>query len=106
MNDPTPAMPGLDLLDPEAVAARDAVFGACYEHSAIDLDVPSENLRERWTVRWPWKLIVPTELSDLEGPELYNLADDPAESEDLAGEQPDRVEAMRKTLDGWWAPSP
>jgi arylsulfatase A len=36
------------------------------------------------------------------GPELYNLADDPGESRDLAAEQPERVERMRRELENWF----
>ncbi|MEM7480659.1 MAG: sulfatase [Acidobacteriota bacterium] len=43
---------------------------------------------QRWSVRrGPWKLIVPED-DDLPQ-ELYNLAEDPAESRDLAAERPD-----------------
>lgn len=104
--EPTAEMPGIDLRDGAAVAARDSVFGACYEHTILDLDEPAANLRERWVVEGDWKLIVPTSLSDLPGPELYDLSDDPAERDDLAGEQPGRVEEMRRALDAWWDPSP
>jgi hypothetical protein len=36
------------------------------------------------------------------GPELYHLGNDPTESNDLAGEQPDRVAAMRRELENWF----
>jgi uncharacterized sulfatase len=98
-------LPGLDLRDGAALADRDAVFGACYEHTIIDLDEPAPNLRERWMVRGDWKLILPTDRSDLDGPELYDLAADPAERNNLADDQPDRVEQMTKALDAWWDPA-
>ncbi len=44
-----------------------------------------------------WKLL-------LSGPSLtrlYNVAEDPGESQDLAAEQPRRVRRMKKALDGW-----
>ena len=102
--EPEAAMPGVDLLDREAVAARPAIFGACYTHDAIDLFDPSANLRERWMIAGDWKLIAPTPLSDLKGPELYDLDDDPDERRDLAGARPDRVSAMLGALDAWWDP--
>ncbi|QDV32427.1 sulfatase family protein [Tautonia plasticadhaerens] len=105
--EPTPEMPGLDLRDAGAVAGRDSVFGACYEHTILDLDEPAANLRERWMVEGKWKLIVPAALSDLPAPQLYDLSADPAERDDRSGEQPGRVEAMRRALDAWWdSPSP
>ena len=103
--EPTGAMPGVDLLDPRAVASRPSIFGACYNHDAIDLDDPASNLRERWMIAGDWKLIAPTPLSDLDSPELYDLADDPDERRDLAGARPDRVSAMLGALDAWWDPS-
>lgn len=50
---------------------------------------------------WPWKL------HRIEGKaaavrlELYNLADDPNEKNDLAAGQPERVKAMRAQLEPW-----
>ena len=41
---PTAAMPGVNLLDPTAVAARPAVYGEIFEHNAIDLRDPAKNL--------------------------------------------------------------
>ncbi|MEW4570913.1 sulfatase-like hydrolase/transferase [Tautonia sp. JC769] len=104
--EPTGEMPGINLLDTEAVAGRQAVFGANYEHNAIDLEDPAANLRERWVIDGAWKLIVPTGLSDLDAPELYQLDADPAELRDLAGVQSDRVGRLMGTLDRWWTPDP
>ena len=39
---------------------------------------------------------------DPEPPELYNLADDPGEQRNLAGENPDRVRRMLGALEGWF----
>jgi arylsulfatase A-like enzyme len=97
-------MPGLDLLDRDALADRQAIFGSNYEHTAIDLEDPSANLRERFVIEGPWKLIVPTALSDLEGPELYHLGADPDERVDLSDVQPERAERLRESLDRWWDP--
>lgn len=103
--EPTEAMQGVNLLDPEAVAARRSLFGANYEHTAIDLENPAANLRERWMIEGPWKLIVPTGLSDLEAPELYHLDADPGEQVDLIDAQPGRAERLLRELDAWWDPS-
>ncbi|WP_201750195.1 sulfatase family protein [Tautonia marina] len=104
--EPTEAMPGINLLDVEAVARRRTIFGANYEHNAIDLDDPAANLRERWVIDGPWKLIVPTELSELTEPELYQLDADPAELRNLAEAQTERVGQMMETLNQWWTPRP
>lgn len=42
-----------------------------------------------------WKLIV----VDKEEPQLFNLADDPSETTDLAGKQPERVAELQKRMD-------
>ena len=102
----TPEMQGVNLLDRTAVAQRNSVFGACYEHTIIDLNRPAANLRERWVVEGDWKLIVPTNRSDLAHAELYNLDADPGELHDRAATEPDRVEELSKTLDAWWDPTP
>ncbi|WP_206352443.1 sulfatase family protein [Tautonia rosea] len=104
--EPTEAMPGINLLDSEAVGRRQTIFGSNYEHNAIDLEEPAANLRERWVIDGSWKLIVPTDLSDLDGPELYQLDADPAELRNLADGQTDRVGQMMETLNGWWTPQP
>ncbi len=49
---------------------------------------------------WPWKL----HRIEKKGPakiELYNLADDPQESRDLAARDPDRARALRGRLEAW-----
>lgn len=43
-----------------------------------------------------WKL-----LKDAKGAQLYNLAEDIKESNNLAGEYPERFEAMKKAIDDW-----
>ena len=46
-------------------------------------------------VRYPWKLVS----ADEERSELYNLAEDPGESNDLAASHPERVSALREELE-------
>jgi len=97
---PTGEMQGLDLLDSKARAGRKAVFGEAFVHSARDTSRPAANLRARWVRQGPWKLIVPAEGKH----ELYHLADDPFERNDLAAAHPDRVERLQRLLDAWWTP--
>lgn len=42
-----------------------------------------------------WKILTPTDMSRFE---LYNLRNDAAESEDLAAQEPERLEEMKQTL--------
>src|SRR4029079_9921834 len=50
-----------------------------------------------------WKLLC---MTDGSAPELYDLATDPGEAHNLAGEHPDRVAAMTKRLLDWNATMP
>ena len=101
---PPADLPGINLSDAAAVSARDAVFGACYTHDAISLDVPAQNLRWRWTIVNGWKLIVPNPRNEPAGAvELYHLMADPFEERNLANAEPGRVAQLRRRLDHWWA---
>ena len=119
------ALPGLNLLDAEAVTARKQLFGECYAHSVVDLDAPSRGLLWRWTVRNRWKLILPEagagDLLAGEGrivteqsaaklargePELFDIRADPDESRDLAAEHPAVVGELRASIDARWSPPP
>ena len=120
-------LPGVDLLDPRAVASRGGVFGECYTHTLVDLDVPAQSLLWRWTVHGSWKLVVPERLAAADPrweveeaaldddsrawleagtPRLFDLAADSGENRDVAAEHPDVVNDLRKTLDAWWMPGP
>ena len=123
---PPAGLPGVNLLDDAAVAARRQVFGECYTHTLVDLDDPAKSLLWRWTVRDRWKLIVPTSagsggaLPGEEGKridpdsqarysrgevELFDLEADPDETNNLAAAHPDIVGDLRTTLDAWWNPA-
>ena len=127
---PAPAgLPGVNLLDDEAVAARKQLFGSCYTHTLVDLDEPAKSLMWRWTVRQDgehlWKLIEPATAIDAGGfpgweerrgdpesqaryergeIELFDLAADPTETTNLAVGQPRLVRDLRTSLDAWWQP--
>jgi arylsulfatase A-like enzyme len=122
-----PGLPGLNLLDDEAVAARRQVFGECYTHTLVDLDDPARSLLWRWTVRDRWKLIVPA-TADKGGVfpadaaqrvdpdsraryergevELFDVVADPDETMNRAAAQPTVVAELRASLDAWWNPAP
>ena len=104
---PTPEMPGIDLLDDEALARRRSLFGEIFTHNAVDIHDPASSLRYRWMIEEDWKLILPAAWNTPDGGvELYNLKADPFETKDLAAEHPDRVAEMTKQIDGWWSPGP
>ena len=94
-------MPGISLLDVagEKTIEREAVFGEIYEHDVADIDHAEPGLLSRWCIVGKWKLILPKTGSDAE---LYDLSADPSEKNNLAGQQPEHVEALRKRINNWW----
>lgn len=101
--EPTPAMPGVNLLDSAAVSARRTLQGACYTHNSMDLDVPAKSVRWRWIIEGDDKLIVPDPKNQPDDRiELYDLKADPTEENNLATAKPDRVADLTKKLDAWW----
>lgn len=82
-------------------AGRDQVFGGNLQSRPADIDDPAASLFYRWTVAGDSKLILPAR--DGETPELYNITADPWEKENLAGAQPEKVEALIKNIDEWWS---
>lgn len=129
---PPPGLPGVNLLDDAAVAARKQLFGACFTHTLVDLDDPARSLLWRWTVRAEgadgpiWKLLVPA----ADGPgrplsktdrvyldpvtmrryaagatELFDVAADPDELRDRSAAEPGLVRDLTASLDAWWQPA-
>ncbi len=100
---PPAGLPGVNLLDTQAVTARRQIFGECFTHTLIDLDDPVLNLLSRWTVRDNWKLIVPHK----DGPvELFDLGKDPEETQNLSASHSDEVQLLRESLKAAWPLSP
>lgn len=105
-------LPGVNLLDDQEVAGRDAVFGACFLHNAVDIHEPAKNVTYRWCVAGDWKLILPNPGNVTKpnkpgrdvAPELYRIKTDPTEETDLAKTNPEQVERLKKLIDAWWAP--
>ena len=104
-------------MDEGARSGRDHIFGATFAHTAVDIASPVANLKYRSVVREDgWKLVLPYVPNQdvtlmIRGtiadwmqfdPELYNLAEDPFETADLAGERPELVEALHTSLQEWW----
>jgi len=109
-------LPGLDLLDADALSQRRAVFLENYGHDIVDLRNPVASLLSRGLVSGDWKLLVAGPMaervpagtqgkSSLREPiELYNVRNDPFETRNLAASEPARVQELRQLLDAWWNP--
>lgn len=112
--EPGSDLPGIDLLDRQALEERDAVFGDIYGHDMpTPIEEPLKGLYYRWVIAGDWKLIVPNPDLDAEvfvgdsivaaheGIELYNLKTDPHENKNLANDQPERVRSLLARMDAW-----
>lgn len=114
--EPTPAMPGINLLDNEAVSRRTALFAENYFPDMASADKPADSLRARSCVTVDWKLTVWQDPqpnlpmarwmtpASKDPVELFHLKEDPLEKKNLAGEHPDKVAEMTAQLDAWWNP--
>ena len=103
--EPTDAMQGVNLLDGDALAERDAIFGEIFEHDIVHRTDAAASLKYRWVIDGDWKLIVPHPARVPNGEvELYDLRDDPHEKQNLASDQSERVAQLKRKLDAWWKP--
>ena len=114
------SLPGINLLDRAKLAARKAIHGSLFAHTAVDIHNPAANLKYRWIIRDDWKLILPytpnRDVTLMIGgqsvawmrfePELYNVADDPYEHRNMAQARPDLVGSLTGDLDRWWKVEP
>ncbi len=102
---PGPELQGLDLLDRAALTRRPAIFGECFTHDAVDIDRPASSLTWRWVIEGRWRLMVPDAKNVPAGKvQLHDIVADPWEEKDLAAQEPQQVEALRRRLDAWWDP--
>ena len=114
---PRADLPGIDLLDRAALAERDRIFAEEFAHTSVDLENPVANLKYRAVVREDgWKLILPyTVNNDVTltnrntvppwvnaDPELYQVLEDPHETNNLAMQRQDLVEELHTSLQEWW----
>jgi len=108
-------LPGLDLMpvlrDGEKLA-RNIVFGEGCAHDILDLDNHEATLLYRWCIEGKWKLLLTydgtvskyhsTHPRTEKRPQLFDILADPHETENLAGDHPDRVNRLVKKIDAWY----
>lgn len=115
--EPKRELPGINILDREARNEREVVFSEDYNHDIADIHNPTASLEHQVAIRSPWKLILPAEegqqvtippnvrsIDMIEEPELYNIINDPYESENLAAEYPEVVNELEQLIEKWWEP--
>ena len=100
---PTADMPGVNLLDADAMAGRKAVFGEIFTHDVVELADPASSLEFRWCIEGRWKLILPHKpRAPKARAELYDLLADPHEKNNLAAKHPDKAAHLHKLIEQWW----
>ncbi|MEP2776544.1 MAG: sulfatase-like hydrolase/transferase [Luteolibacter sp.] len=99
-------LPGLNLLDRDAMKARDTVFVEAYTHDIADLTDPSKSLIADVVINGWWKLIVPRAARPdrpfsgvPETAVLYDLKADPLEKNEVSKEHPEIVAKLNDMLE-------
>ncbi len=102
-------LPGMDLLDRDAMTARKTVFVESYTHDIADLAHPEDSLVAQVVINGWSKLLIPGTVGPdkpyTSGPkkvELFDLQADPLETRDLAQEQTDEVERLKVLQQAAW----
>ncbi len=100
-----PSLPGINVLDDQAINLRTTIFAEAYEHDIKDLNEPTRSLKYRVGLEYPWKLIVP-DSSNMpeEQMQLFDIVKDPTEQHDMSGANPEVVASLSKKIDQWWLP--
>lgn len=99
------SMAGINVLDQEQRQDRSVVYSEDFAHDIVDVEAPGKSLQHRVILERPWKLIVPDSdnLPD-QSVELFNVMEDPGETQNLADQHPDVVERLQSQLNQWWEP--
>ena len=103
--EPSPEMTGVNLLDLNAVAARDTVFGEDHNIEIYDLTDPRGSLQTRFAIRDGWKLLLSTNgTSELY--HLYNTATgapvDPFENTNVSASNPALASTLAAAINSWY----
>lgn len=99
------SLPGINILNAEALQQRVSIFAEAYEHDIESLEEPTLSLTHRIGLSYPWKLILPDNRNrPEETAELYNLKEDPFEKENRIATHPSEARQLIEEIDAWWIP--
>lgn len=117
--EPPKDLPGLNLLPPLTESKpidREYLLGESFAHDIADIHDPGKSLLFRWCIEGPYKLLLThdgeanryagTHPRDHREPQLFDLSQDPAETEDLAAKYPEMVQRLSGHLDDWYSVAP
>ncbi|MEZ5963678.1 MAG: sulfatase-like hydrolase/transferase [Planctomycetota bacterium] len=103
------SVPGIDLSDATAVAARRTIFVEAFTHDILDLEDPRASVTAQVVIDGWHKLILPgttrpkrAHAAAPTAPELFDLRVDPLETTDLAAQQPETVARLRDLQRAFW----
>lgn len=111
------SLPGINALDEDQLNNRQVVFAEAYDHDISNVDAPSESLLYKIAIEKTWKLILPNnEMVEKEATtrkeniagyyantvQLFNLAEDPLELDNVAADYPEEVARLTKEIENWW----
>ncbi len=109
-------LPGLNLL-PQLESGRgierDVLFGENFAHNIADIHDPEASLTFRWCIEGNWKLLLTydgevvrtSKIWDsrtVTGPQLFDLANDPHEKNNVAASHPEVVARLAKRIAEWY----
>ena len=100
-----PGLPGLNLLDRDAITSRQVIFSEDFTHDMPDPDKSAKSLEHLVVLKSPWKLIIPYNEMMKDGSlQLYNVIEDPYETLNLAEQNPEIVKNLREEQKYFWQP--
>lgn len=94
---------------------RDQLFGEGFAHDIADINDPEASLLYRWTIDGRWKLLLTydgevnryasTHPRTEKRPQLFDLQNDPHETQNLAADHPDIVARLAADINDWYTVS-